>query len=49
MKIHGNHENQSFCNTFHVKSMTILVHNLLEIKKLMKNRNFGMEGVATID
>ena len=40
MKINENHENHSFCNSFHAKSMKILPHNLLKIikidEKLMK-------------
>ena len=40
MKINEKHENHSFCNTFHAKSMKILPHNLLKIikinEKLMK-------------
>ena len=34
MKIDENHENHSFCNTFHVKSMKILPHNFLKIIKI---------------
>ena len=34
MKINENRENHSFCNTFHVKSMKILPHNLLKITKI---------------
>ena len=34
MKIHENHENHSFCNTFHAKSMKILLHYLLKTIKI---------------
>ena len=34
MKINEKHENHSFCNTFHAKSMKILPHNLLKIIKI---------------
>ena len=34
MTIHENHENHSFCNIFHAKSMKILPHNLLKIIKI---------------
>ena len=34
MKINEIHENRSFCNSFHAKSMKILPHNLLKIIKI---------------
>ena len=34
MKINEKHENHSFCNTFHAKSMKILPDNFLKIIKI---------------